>query len=459
MMTKRESYQLSYFTTSLEEVVPEEHFLRQLDKAVDFGFIYDELAPYYSATGGKPSIDPVIIVKQLLIGFLYEINSERRLEEECKYNVAYRWFLGLRFDERIPDHSTISQLRRRKFNAADIFKKLFTQVLKLCVEAGLVSGKLLLTDSTHIKANASKTSKTKVIVERCASEYFERLDAYEAEERKRLALPEITRKLPSPKQVEQTQSITDADAGWLCRPNKPEGFHYLAHQTVDAENGIIVDVKATAGNVSDNTPYAEQIGQSIETLKEMGIETQAVCADSAYDTALIHKTLEAHEVSVYMPQKEVCDNSKAEFKRNDFIYDPEKDEFTCPAGQTLILKCLQRSESGVFREYRAQAKTCKNCPLQEKCLAPSQKSRKIQVNIFQDIVDKHREADGSLEHTEALNMRQVWCEGTFSTQKARHNLKQLFRRGLQAASDHCFLSACAVNLKRLVNFRMLEVKC
>jgi len=286
MMTKRESYQLSYFTMSLEEVVPEEHFLRQLDNAVDFRFIYDELTPYYSTAGGKPSIDPIIIVKQLLIGFLYEINSERKLEEECKYNVAYRWFLGLRFDEKIPDHSTISQLRRRKFNDADLFKKLFAQVLKLCVEAGLVSGKLLLTDSTHIKANASKTSKTKIMVERCANEYFERLDVYETEERKRLGLPEITRKPPNPKQVEQTQSTTDPDAGWLCRPNKPEGFHYLANQTVDAENGIIVDVKATAGNVPDNIPYTEQIGNSIGTLEEMGIAFKGVTIVNEFTAAV-----------------------------------------------------------------------------------------------------------------------------------------------------------------------------
>jgi len=272
-------------------------------------------------------------------------------------------------------------------------------------------------------------------------------------------LPEITRNPPKPKQVEQTVSTTDPDAGWLCRPGKPEGFHYLAHQTVDAENGIIVDVKATAGNVPDNIPYTEQIGRSIDTLEKMGIETQAVGADSAYDTALIHKELEEREVKVYMPKKETSDNSKTEFKREDFVYDSEKDEFTCPSSQTLTLKCLQRSESGVFREYRAQPKTCKNCPMKEKCLSPSQRSRKIQVNILQDIVSKHHKVDGSFEHTQALNQRQIWCEGTFSTQKSKHNLKQLFRRGLQAASDHCFLSACAVNLKRLLNFRMMKASC
>jgi len=377
MMTKREGYQLSMVTISMDEVVPEDHFLRQLEAVVDFSFIYEELAPYYCANNGKASVDPVVIVKQLLIGFLYGISSERRLEEECVYNVAYRWFLGLRFDESVPDHSTISQLRRRKFDDADLFKKLFVRVLKLCVEAGLVSGRLLLNDSTHVKANASKTSKTHVIVERKIKEYFERLDAYEAEERNRLGMPEITRKPLEPKQTEQTKSTTDTEAGWLCRPGKPDGFHYLAHQTVDAENGIIVDVDVTAG--------------SIDTLLEMGVNVEAVGVDSSYDTAIIHKELD----------KSVC----------------------------------------------------------EKCLAPSQSSRKIQVNIFQGIVDKHHEVDGSPEYNDALIQRQVWCEGTFSSQKSQHNLKQLFRRGLKAAVDHCFLSACAINLKRLAKSRMKGTRC
>jgi len=458
-MTKRESNQLSLFTTSLEEVVPKEHFLRQLDTTVEFSFIYDELAPYYCASNGRPSTDPVIIVKQLLIGFLYGIDSERKLEEECKYNVAYRWFLGLRFDEAIPDHSTISQLRRRKFNDADLFRKLFIQVLKLCVEAGLVRGKLLLTDSTHVKANASKTSKEKIEIEYSVDEYFKKLDEYEAEERENLGLPEITRKPPKPKKTKQTKSTTDPDAGWLCRPGKPEGFHYLAHQTLDAENGIIVDTHVTAGNVPDNIPYPEQIKRSIDTLEEMNIHVEAVGADCAYDTIMIHKELEDRAVKVYMPKKETSDNSKAEFKRSDFTYDQDKDEFTCPAGRVLSLRCLQRTEYGVHREYRANTKECKNCPMREKCLAPSQTSRKIQVNIFQHIVDKHHEADGTPEYHEALKQRQIWCEGTFANQKSKHNLKQLFRRGLKAVADHCFLSACVVNLKRLIKSQLQVQKC
>ena len=450
MMSERRGVQLRLYSPSLEEIVENDEFLRRLDASVDFSFIYDELRPYYSADNGRYSADPVVIVKSLLIAYFFDVLSERKLERELKYNALYRWFLGLSFEERVPDHSTISQLRRRKFNDADIFKKLFMHVLRLCAEQGLVRGKLLVTDSSHVKANASKTSRIKVEIERQTTEFFEKLDAYEAEERKQLGLPEITRKLPEPKKDEQTRSITDPDAGWLCRPDKPTGFHYLTHQTIDAENGIIVDVNVTPGNAPDCNSYTEQLDRSTEILGEFGIEVEAVSVDSAYDTALIHKEIEDRKLMIYTPKKDTSDNSKTEYKRDDFTYDKDADDFTCPHGAKLTLRTLMRSESGVYREYRADTKTCKVCPHRDKCLAPSQTSRKIQVNIFQHIMDKHHESDGSAEYNDALRKRQIWCEGTFATQKARHNLGQLFRRGRRAALDHCFLSACAVNLKRLV---------
>ena len=200
----------------------------------------------------------------------------------------------------------------------------------------------------------------------------------------------------------------------------------------------------------DNKPYIEQIDRAINTLETLHIKVESVSADSAYDTALIHKELEERELAVYMPKKDTSDSSKTEYKREDFIYDQEVDEFICPNGQSLKLRCLQRLESGVFREYRTIPKVCRACPNHNKCLAPSQKSRKIQVNIFQSIVDKHHEADGSPEYDSALRKRQIWCEGTFAAQKARHNLRGLFRRGLKAAEEHCLLSATALNLKRMV---------
>ena len=238
-------------------LVPEDHLLRKINKAVDFSFIYKELQPYY-AKNGKMSIDPVVIIKALLIGFLYGITSERRLEQELKYNVAYRWFLGLSFEEKTPDHSTFSQLRRRKFNDADIFKKLFIHILKTCSEANLVSGKLLVTDSTHVKANASQSSRIKIKVEKAASSYLEMLDAEEAKERKNLGTKEIKREHTS-QEVLQTKSKTDPDAGWLSRPGKPKGFHYLSNQIMDAENGVITNVEVTPSNTNDSETYVEQV--------------------------------------------------------------------------------------------------------------------------------------------------------------------------------------------------------
>jgi transposase len=450
MMRERRGIQLSLYTPSLEEIVESEEFLRKLDALVNFNFIYDELRPYYCADNGRYSSDPVVIVKSLLIAFLYGIISERRLEFELQYNALYRWFIGVSFGERVPDHSTISQLRRRKFNDADLFRKLFMRVLELCAEKGLISGRLLVTDSSHVKANASKTSKITIEIERQTADFFDQLDAYEAAERNRLGMPEITRKVSESKTAEQTVSTTDPEACWLVRPGKPEGFHYLSHQTIDAENGIIVEVNATPGNTPDSNPYVGQIDSATDILEKFNIETEAVCADSAYDTVLIHKEMDDRGLTIYTPPKDTSDNSIAEYKRNDFTYNQESDTFICPEGKTLALRTLQRTEAGVYREYRADTKTCKACPHRSKCLAPSQTSRKIQVNIFRHIADKHHASDGSAEYNDALRKRQIWCEGTFAAQKARHNLKQMFRRGLRAASDHCILSACAVNLKRMV---------
>lgn len=450
MMSERRGVQLSLYTPSLEEIVKGEELLRKLDDAVDFSFIYDELRPYYSSDNGRYSTDPVVIVKSLLIAFIYGIVSERRLEFELQYNALYRWFIGVGVGERVPDHSTISQLRRRKFNDADLFRKLFIRILELCAEKGLVSGRLLITDSTHIKANASKASRIKIEIERQTAEFFEQLDTYEVAERESLGMPEITRKPTKPKMAEQTVSTTDPEAGWLNRPNKPEGFHFLSHQTVDAENGIIVDVSVTPGNTSDNVPYIEQIDRVTERLDKLDIEVAAVCADSAYDTAIIHKEIEDRKLTIYTPQKDTSNHSKTEFKRDDFTYDQETDEFDCPGGKRLALRTLQRTENGIYREYRADTKTCKCCTHRGKCLAPSQISRKIQVNIFQSIVDKHHAQDGKAAYNAALRERQIWCEGTFAAQKAQHNLRRLFRRGLEAAEDHCLLSATALNLKRMI---------
>lgn len=155
MMTRNYGKQNKFHTLTIENFVPEDYFLRKLDRLVDFSFIYEETNEYYCYHNELPNIAPVILVKYLLVGYLYGIESKRRIEQEVQVNMAYRWLLGLDFDERVPDHSTISQNRRRRFDGENLFRCVFEHILRLCMRKRLIDGKMILTDSTYVKANAS----------------------------------------------------------------------------------------------------------------------------------------------------------------------------------------------------------------------------------------------------------------------------------------------------------------
>lgn len=183
MLTHKLGAQLKLHTVTIEDMVPREHLVRKIDKLLDLDFVYDLVEALYCKNNGRPSIDPVVLVKFLLVGYLFGIPSERRIEQEIAVNMAYRWFLGLDIDEAVPDHSTISQNRRRRFQGATLFREIFERIVEQCIAAGLVTGSALGTDSTHVKANASRKSEVVVTVEQTPHAYLELLDAYEEAER------------------------------------------------------------------------------------------------------------------------------------------------------------------------------------------------------------------------------------------------------------------------------------
>jgi len=452
MLTERDGVQIKLHCITIEDLVPEDHFLRKMEAAVDFRFIYDEVRELYCPDNGRPGIDPVMLVKYLLVGYLYGIESERRIEQEIQVNMAYRWFLGLDLDEHVPDHSTISQNRRRRFNGEKLFRRLFEEILRQCMEKGLVEGRVILTDSSHVKANASLKNNMKALVERETSGYMERLDRYEAEERERLEglgaiKPQRAGRVKKPRMMERTVNATDPDSGLLGRPGKPDGMHYLSHQSVDAANGIVVDVAVTPGNTNDSEPYLERIEYMRE---QLGLPIQTAGADAAYGTSMIYRAMEDMGIQLHTPKGTGGVTYKVEFRREDFQYDAEKDQFICPAGNYLTLRSLERENHNICRTYRADRKDCRNCPMLGRCVSDSHRSRTVRVNIFEEAVKRQRETDGTPAHEYILNLRQIWCEGSFAAQKWGHNLRRLFRRGLEAAEDHCLLSATALNLKRMV---------
>ena len=264
--------QLKMHMVTIEDLVPKGHFLRKLESALDLSFVYEETAKLYSHRYGRPPYDPVVMVKYLLVGYLYGIPSERQIEQRIQTDMALRWYLGLDVFDRVPDHSTISQLRRRKPSFRKVFRRLFEKVVEQCIQKGLVSGRLVATDSTHVKANASRTSEHLVDAMEKPGVYWERLDQFEEEGLEELEKKVSPGKTGRKRRQKRTKPVrgnyrydkkwvsrTDPESGHLNRPGKPQGPHYLAHQTVDCDHGIILDTVVTSGEVNDAVPYLNQI--------------------------------------------------------------------------------------------------------------------------------------------------------------------------------------------------------
>ena len=330
--------QLKLHMVTIEDLMPEGHFLRRLEAALDLGFVREETAHLYSRRYGRPPIDPVVLVKYLLVGFLYGIPSERQIEQRIQTDVALRWYLGLDLFDRVPDHSTISQLRRRKPSFRKIFRRIFEEVVDQCVRAGLVTGRLVGTDSTHVKANASRASEELVELTEEPGVYWERLDAYEEEGLEELARRTGKRRPKRTKQLKKDSrhtkkrvSRTDPEAGHLNRPGKPRGPHYLSHQTVDTDHGIILGVTVTSGEVYDSVPFLDHL----EGIHETVIPIQAAAADSAYDFPLAHRELEARGIAFFVRPQAPHDRAGTAFKRDSFTYDGEQDIYRCPNGKAL----------------------------------------------------------------------------------------------------------------------------
>ena len=269
--------QLKLHMVTIEDLLPADQFLRKLAAALDLSFVYEETAHMYCRRYGRPPIDPVVLVKYLLVGYLYGIPSERQIEERISDSIAMRWYLGIDLDERVPDHSTISQLRRRKPSFRKVFRRLFETVVQQCIELGLASGRLTATDSTHVKANASRKSEYMVDMPEEPGVYWDRLDTYEE------GLEELAQKTGK-RRTKRTRTVkketrnnkkqvsrTDPEAGLLNRAGKPKGMHYLSHQTLDTDYGIILDVAVTPGDSSDIEPFLPQMERVRELLPVQAI--------------------------------------------------------------------------------------------------------------------------------------------------------------------------------------------
>ena len=455
MLRQRREKQQQMNLVIMEQLIPEDHLLRKIDRIVDFSFIYDLCAPLYCANNGRPAIDPEVLFRMLLVGYLYGIKSERRLEEEINYNIAYKWFCGLELSEKAPDATTISQNRRRRFRDNDIPEQIFNEILRQCIAKGLVGGEILYTDSTHIKAKANKHKKQLVTVERTPKAYLEELDEQVDLDRKVLGKKPFDRDDDHKDNggsgesggttgtTTRMQSTTDPDSGQQSREGKPDGFYYSEHRTVDSKCNVIVNVHVEPANINDVTPMPEILNE-IEA--RLGKLPKYMGLDAGYHSAWIAHLLETKGIQGVIGYRRHTHKGE-HYGKYRFKYDFIFDTYICPEHKHLYWKTTTREG---YRQYFCDSKTCAACPRRAECFGKSMTRRMVDRHVWQDALDDVIAFTKSGIGSRIYAWRKETIERSFAEAKVNHGLRYARMLGIRNMREQCFLTAAVQNIKRLV---------
>ncbi|WP_026908870.1 IS1182 family transposase [Paucisalibacillus globulus] len=444
MLQSHNNKQNEYEFICIEELVPEDHQLRKVDKYIDFSFILDIVRPFYCEDNGRPSIDPIVLFKMMFIGYLYGIRSERQLEKEIKVNVAYRWFLGLGLKNPVPHHSTISWNRQNRFKGTTIFQDVFDEIVRLAQSHRMVGGRALMTDSTHLKANANKRKFEKETVEVETRSYIEELDKAIEEDRKDHGKKPLKKKEEVKETKEIKVSTTDSESGYMFREGKPEGFFYLDHRTTDLKYNIITDVHVTAGNVHDSVPYLERLDRQKE---RFNFDVEAVALDSGYLTAPICKGLVERNIFGVIGHRRFK-SSKGLMPKWKFKYNAETDSYSCPNGETLKYSTTDRDG---YRHYKSNPNICSTCPLLSECTKSQNHQKVITRHVWEDYKEQIRDNRLSKSGKMLYKKRKETIERSFADGKELHGLRYCRLRGRENVQEQALMTATAQNIKKIAN--------
>ena len=442
MLKQRLEKQRELEFVSIEELVPPDHLLRQISQAIDFEFIRDKVRDLYCPDNGRPALDPVVLFKMLFVGYLFGVRSERQLVKEIQVNVAYRWFLDMGLRDKVPDHSTISQNRRRRFMDSGIYQEIFDEIVLEAMRRGLVDGKVLYTDSTHLKANANKQKFEKQLVSRSTRDYLADLESDVNEDREAHGKPALSPKSLEPEVKETRVSTTDPDSGYLVRDGKPKGFYYLDHRTVDGRHNIITDTHVTPGNVHDSIPYLERLDRQRD---RFGFEVESVGLDAGYSTASICKGLEGRGIYGVIGYSRPV-HRKGYLRKSEFVYDEYYDCYLCPMDKALKYRTTNRDG---YREYASNPKDCRACPYLPRCTQSANQVKVVTRHVWQD--SKERVDDHRFEHRgkKLYQRRKETVERSFADSKQLHGHRYARMRGLAKVREQCLLSAACQNMKKM----------
>ncbi len=428
-----------FYAFNLDEMVPQDHLLRDIDRVLDLSNLREHLAPYYSHTG-RPSVDPELMIRMLLIGYCCGIRSERQLCYEVSMNLAYRWFCKLKITDQVPHHSTFSKNRHGRFRESEAFRFVFEEVLKRCMEEGLIGGEGFAVDASVVKADASRQKHREDDDDdwgggsRAINEYLD-------------ALKEDGSSIPADKKV----SLTDPAAQWTAAPGGPAYYAYSTNYLVDTDNGIIVDVEATPAL---RTPEVWSTKTMIERVRErFGIETKKLIGDTAYGTAeFLGWMVNDANIEPHVPVFDKSAEKPGQFHRADFDYDEESDSYTCPNGKQLLrarrnYKVPRPIPKNGFINYRSSKADCGTCAMKELC-CPNTITKKILRSIHENARDVARDVRKTPAYRKTRRQRKQ-VEMLFAHMKCVLKMDRLRLRGLSGARDEFLLTATAQNLRRM----------
>jgi transposase len=434
-------------TTDLYRHIPQGHFYERLGQVLDLSFVPALTAPLYAVQLGRPSLDPVVFFKCMLVGFFENIVYDTDLEYRIADSLTLRRFLGYSLEERTPDESTLRKTRQRM--PEEVFRAVFARVLDQCQVAGLLKGRAIGTDSTLVDANASMDSLRHKTLGCTYEEYILALRRQDQPEATRADAAAEDRKRGTGKASNQEwASRTDPEARVMQHADGHTHLSYRVDTTVDLESGVIVTVGAELANVSDQADFLGRVDEAVETLAERGLEVRAVVADKGHHSGENRAGLEERELVGLIASPNTA-RGKPGFRREDFTYDPERDLLVCPAG--VLLRRRQLPE-GAARQYQARGSDCRACPHFGVC-TQSQTGRSVSVPVHEELISANRERVRAVEWRPLLQIRRQRGEAPFGCFKQFGGLRRFAGRGLAYATKKTLMAAVGWNLLRLLSQR------
>src|SRR6266540_458705 len=430
-----------FYLFNLERRIPASHLLRRINPIVMqvLADLREKLAPFYSDIG-RPSIDPELMIRMLIVGYCYGIRFERRLCQEVELHLAYRWFCRLDLDDKVPDHSTFSVNRHGRFRDSNLLRHVFEAVVRACMDVGLVKGEGFAVDASVMEADASRyhgKAPDEIdwsLPERQTRAVAEFLAALDDED------PTADRKLP------KVISPVDPCSAWTAKANKRVQFGYGLNYLIDIENAVIVDVEATPARTYDEVAATKTMIK--RTDKRMGLKPKYLAADTAYGTGKFLSWLIGAGITPYIPVWDMSQREDGTFSRADFTFDKEHNVYLCPTGK--LLTTTGKVSEGRTILYRASTRDCGSCSIKPQC-TPNMTFRKIPRDVHEDARDQARTLMGTPEFDKSRDQRKR-VEMRFAHLKTHHHFERMRLRGLSGARDEFHLAAIVQNLKTLASY-------